>query len=92
MKLNLTVRMKNPVFWFNIVLAIVAPVMAYFGLTGADFTTWPLVWDTIVKAVSNPYVIVTVIISAWNAINDPTTAGITDSARAMTYTTPCKDK
>lgn len=92
MNINLTVRKNNPVFWFNIILAIVGPVMAYFGLTGADFTTWPLVWDTIVKAVSNPYVIVTVIISVWNAINDPTTAGITDSARAMTYTTPCKDK
>ena len=92
MKLNLTVRVKNPVFWVNIALAIVAPIMAYFGLTGADFTSWPLVWETFRAAALNPYVVITVVVSVWNAINDPTTAGITDSARAMTYTKPSTDK
>ena len=88
--MNLTVRKNNPVFWFNILLAVVAPVLAYFGLTGADFTTWPMVWEVAVQAVSNPYVVVMVIVSVWNALNDHTTAGVGDSARAKTYTVPSK--
>ena len=61
--MNLKVRAKNPVFWFNILLAVVAPVLAYFGLTGADFTTWEFVLETIVKAVQNPYVVFGVVVS-----------------------------
>lgn len=88
--MNLTVRKNNPVFWFNILLAVVAPVLAYFGLTGADFTTWGFVWETIVNAVKNPYVVFSVAVSVWNALNDPTTAGVGDSERAKTYTVPSK--
>ena len=88
--MNLTVRKNNPVFWFNIALAVVAPVLAYFGLTGADFTTWEFVWETIVNAVKNPYVVFSVAVSVWNALNDPTTAGVGDSDRAMTYEKPFK--
>lgn len=89
--MNLKVRAKNPVFWFNIALAVVAPVLAYFGLTGADFTTWEFVWETIVKAVQNPYVVFGVLVSVWNALNDPTTAGLGDSKRAMGYKKPFKE-
>ena len=88
--MNLTVRMNNPVFWFNIALAVVAPILAYFGLTGADFTTWGKVWEIAVQAISNPYVVVMVAVSVWNALNDPTTAGIGDSERAKGYTVPSK--
>lgn len=88
--MNLTVRKNNPVFWFNILLAVVAPVLAYFGLTGADMTTWAKVWEVAVQAVSNPYVVVMVCVSVWNALNDPTTAGIGDSERAKGYTVPVK--
>ena len=89
--MNLKVRAKNPVFWFNILLAVVAPVLAYFGLTGADFTTWEFVFETIVKAVQNPYVVFGVVVSVWNALNDPTTAGVGDSKRAMGYDRPFKE-
>ena len=88
--MNLKVRIKNPVFWVQLILAIIAPVGAYFGLTGADMTTWGLVWKTIVAAVSNPYVVVMVLVSVWNALNDPTTCGITDSTLAMSYDKPSK--
>lgn len=88
--MNLTVRKNNPVFWFNIALAVAAPVLAYFGLTGADFTTWEFVWETIVNAVKNPYVVFSVAVSVWNALNDPTTSGIGDSERAKEYVKPAK--
>lgn len=88
--MNLTVRKNNPVFWCNILLAIVAPVMGYYGLTGADFTTWEMVWETAVKAVQNPYVLAGVAVAVWNAFNDPTTAGLSDSERAKEYVKPAK--
>ena len=88
--INWKVRVKNPVFWFHVAVAVIVPVMAYFGLTGTDFATWKMVADTAVKAVSNPYVVVCVLTSVWNAINDPTTAGEKDSELAMTYTEPKK--
>ena len=89
--MNIKVRAKNPVFWFNVALAVAAPVLAYFGLTGADFTTWEFVWETIVKAVHNPYVVFGVAVSVWNALNDPTTAGLGDSKRAMGYDKPFQE-
>lgn len=89
--MNLTVRAKNPVFWFNIALAVVTPILAYFGLTGADVTTWSMVWEITLQALANPYVLFTVAVSVWNALNDPTTAGVGDSTRAKAYKKPSKE-
>ena len=50
-----------------------------------------MLWDTLVKAISNPYVVFTIVVSMWNAINDPTTAGIKDSKQALSYDAPRKD-
>lgn len=88
MKINWSVRIHNPVFWFHVALAIITPILSYFGLSGADLTTWGLFFDTLGKAVLNPFVMFTVAISVWNCINDPTTKGISDSPRAMNYIIP----
>lgn len=89
--INWKVRIKNPVFLVQIVLAIFTPILAYAGLTVEDMTTWAAVGNLIVGAVSNPYVIGLVIVSVWNAVNDPTTSGVTDSVQALGYETPKKD-
>ena len=91
MKINWTVRLKNPHWWFQIALALVIPVLGYFGMTGADVTTWGVLWDTVIRAVSNPYVIVLAAVSVYNAIIDPTTAGIGDSTQALAYSEPKKE-
>lgn len=88
MKLNIPVRLKNPVFWAQLGLAVFTPVLAYFGLTGADITSWPILGQTLLAAISNPYVCALAAVSVWNAINDPTTKGVCDSARALTYSKP----
>ena len=44
------------------------------------------------EAVKNPYVLGMVVVSVWNAINDPTTEGVSDSNLAMTYIKPHSDK
>ena len=86
--MNLKVRMKNWSFWVSIIMAIVTPILAYFGITTADLTTWAALGQVFVDAVSNPYVIGLVVVSVYNALIDPTTKGIKDSAQAMGYTVP----
>jgi phi LC3 family holin len=86
--MNLKVRFKNPIFIFQLVLAVLTPILAYAGLTAQDLTSWPIVGKILFEAIKNPYVLTLVIISIWNAANDPTTAGIKDSKQAMSYTAP----
>lgn len=88
MQLNLKVRFKNPVFIAQLILAILTPILAYAGLTASDMTTWKALGDLLIGAISNPYVLSLVAVSVWNALNDPTTKGISDSVNAMTYETP----
>lgn len=92
MNINWKVRAKNPSFWISIIIAVVAPVLAYMGLTAQDITTWGMIWDIIKGAVSNPYILLTVAVSVYNAIVDPTTTGITDSKTALTYDKPNAEK
>lgn len=88
--MNLKVRFKNPVFIAQFILAILTPILAYAGLTVQDLTSWAALGDILLGAIKNPYVLGLIIISVWNALNDPTTAGIADSELAMTYDKPKK--
>ena len=86
--MNLKVRFKNPVFIVQLILAILTPILAYAGLTMQDLTTWKTLGELLLNALGNPYVLGLIAVSVWNALNDPTTAGITDSTQAMTYDKP----
>ena len=90
MRLNLKVRLKNPVFIAQIILSVLTPILAYAGLTAQDLTSWKMLGDLLFRAISNPYVLGLVVVSVWNALNDPTTEGIGDSKNALTYTEPNK--
>ena len=88
MNINWRVRIKNPAFWVSIAIAIVTPILAYFGLTAQDMTSWGAIWDVIVQAVSNPYVILTVAVSVYIAIVVHSSTGVTDSSQALQYDAP----
>ena len=88
--MNLKVRFKNPVFIAQLILSILTPILAYAGLTLQDITTWSALGNVLLGAVQNPYVLGLVVVSVWNALNDPTTEGLGDSARAMTYEKPSR--
>lgn len=90
--MNLKVRFKNPVFIVQLILAILTPILAYAGLTLQDLTTWKALGDLLLGAISNPYVLGMIAISVWNALNDPTTSGVKDSKRALSYDAPHKDE
>lgn len=86
--MNWKVRIKNPVWWAQMVLAVLTPIMAYAGVTAQDITSFATLGNLLASAVANPYVLSLVAVSVWNACNDPTTKGIGDSVRALGYTKP----
>ncbi len=88
MKINWTVRFKNPVFWANLAAAVLLPILTHMGMNWEDMTTWSALGGMLLDAVQNPVIVVAVVVSVWNALNDPTTKGIGDSNQAMTYTKP----
>ena len=90
MKINWKVRRENILFVAQIIVSIFAPILAYFGMNWEDMTTWAAIGNLFVQAVQNPVVVLSVVVSVFNAITDPTTAGIGDSARALTYDKPSK--
>lgn len=90
MKINWKVRLRNPVWWAEVAMAVAVPIVSYFGLTLQQLTTWQALWSTLQDALANPYVLGLVLVSLWNTVNDPTTAGVGDSAQALTYTRPKK--
>ncbi|MFS9254188.1 phage holin [Streptococcus infantis] len=88
MKINWLVRFKNRAFVIRLLLAIILPILTYFGLKFEDLTSWSGVYELLLKFLSNPYLIGLSVFSALNIVPDPTTAGLSDSERAMAYTEP----
>lgn len=68
--MNWKIRIKNPVFWVQVLIGALATVLAYSGLTAADMTTWAGLWGVITGAFSNPYCLFLVASNVWNALND----------------------
>ena len=84
--INWIVRIKNKNFWLTIipaVLLLVQVVAAVFGFTIDLGDLGNRLLDVVNAAFS-----VSVILGV---VNDPTTAGISDSKQAMTYNTPKED-
>ena len=89
--INWKVRLHNPAWWLGMAGIVMSPILAYLGLAYSDLTTWSSLANVFVKFISNPYLIGTVVVAVLGAIGvtvDPTTKGISDSARAMTYDKP----
>jgi len=91
MKINFKVRFKNPMFVAQIAMAIGAPLLAYYGLTAQDLTTWGSVFSIVKDGLLNPYVFGMIVISLYNALLDPTVAGLSDSRQVLKYKEPRKD-
>lgn len=87
MKLNFPVRFKNPWFW----VGLVGVVMSAMGVSPEMFTSWSAIWDAIVNLFSNPFMLVSVVLAVLGVFVDPTTAGISDSQRALSYKSPVKE-
>ena len=83
LQLNWGLRLQNKNYIIRVLLTIGITILGYFGMEAADMTTWQGVLDTLLEAISNPYLLGLVL---WNVLNisiDPTTKGIADSPAAL---------
>lgn len=87
MKVNIPVRMKNPWFWVGVASVAITAI----GVDPQTFTSWAAVWNGAVSVLSNPVQLVTMCLAVLSVFIDPTTAGVSDSEKALTYSAPRKD-
>ena len=90
MNINWKVRFnaKNKAFLVRLALALLVPILGYYGLKFEDFTSWTSVGKIFMDFLANPYLVGLTIFNALNMLPDPTTPGISDSEQALTYTLP----
>ena len=84
MKINWKVRVKNPYFW----IGLVGVIMTAMGVSPEMFTSWSAVGNQLLEFVSNPFMIGSVIVAVIGVLVDPTTTGLSDSTRALSYDEP----
>ena len=87
MKINLLVRLKNKAFWLSLIPALLLVAQTIASLFGYN-------WDFVVLNQQITAIInaVFTVLTILGIVVDPTTAGIGDSQRALSYTEPNKDE
>lgn len=83
MGINWKVRLKNKAFWLAIIPAVILLVQAVVALFGFTLDLGDI-GDKLVGIVELVFLILAIL----GVVTDPTTAGITDSTQALTYTEP----
>lgn len=86
MNINWIVRIKNKAFWLALipaVLLLIQVIAAPFGYEW-DFVVLNEHLTAIINAIFG-------VLAILGVVTDPTTAGVTDSKQALTYTTPKED-
>ncbi len=81
MKINWKVRVKQPAFWIAtipVMITFVYSVLAFAGFT-------PSITEDIAQ---NLFIAFAALLAQFGIIVDPTTKGVNDSDRAMTYDKP----
>ena len=79
--INWKTRLQSGPFWIGVASAVVAAVFAILPLCGVELSVTQ-------DQVLNVFTLVLMIPASIGIISDPTTKGITDSARALTYDKP----
>ena len=87
MKINIPVRFKNPWFW----VGLGGVILSAMGVSPEMFTSWGAVWEAVCSLFSNPFQIGCVALAVLGVFVDPTTSGISDSKRALSYKSPVKE-
>ena len=83
MKINWKVRIRNKNFWLAVVPALLLAVQAVLALFGVDWAP-DVLSDKLIDIINTVFTLLAII----GVVSDPTTAGMTDSAQALTYDRP----
>lgn len=84
MKINWTVRLKNKTWLLAFMGAIVAFIYQILGMVGI---VPPVAEDNVTQIIG----LVVNLLVALGIVQDPTTAGMSDSVQALDYTAPRKE-
>lgn len=86
MNINWKVRIKNKNFWLSLIPAILLLVQVVAAVFGFTLELGEL-GDKLLAVVNALFAVLTIL----GVVTDPTTAGLSDSAQAMTYEVPKKE-
>ncbi len=87
MQINWKVRIKNKTFWLALIPALLLLAQVVAAVFGVEIKI-DAVGDKLIAVVNALFAVLTIL----GVVTDPTTAGVGDSSRAMTYTEPNSDK
>lgn len=87
MKINILVRLKNKAFWVALIPMVIILIELIASLFGFTLDLGEL-GNKLLRIIE----VVFAILALFGVVNDPTTYGVNDSKRAMTYTEPYKDE
>lgn len=87
MKINWKVRLKNKTFWVSIIPALLLLIQQICSLFGITLELNDLS-DKLIEITGTVFSALALL----GIVNDPTTQGLSDSARAMTYEKPKGDE
>ena len=81
--INWTVRLKNKTFWLSLIPAVLLLVQVVAAVFGINLDLGDL-GNKLLAVVNAAFALLVIL----GVVNDPTTAGMSDSNQAMTYTKP----
>lgn len=84
--INWKVRIKNKQFWLALIPAILLLIQVTLSIFGVTFD-FGEIGNKLAALVNAVFAVLTIL----GIVTDPTTEGVKDSQRAMTYDTPYKD-
>lgn len=85
MNINWKIRLMNKAFWISAIPALLLLIQAAAAVFGYQLELGEI-GDRILNLVNALFAFLTIL----GVVNDPTTAGVTDSRQAMTYSRPKK--
>ena len=85
--INWTVRLKNKTFWLSLIPAVLLLVQAVAKVFGYELDL-SAYGENLLEVVNTLFAVLAIL----GIVTDPTTAGISDSKRAMTYKAPAKER
>jgi phi LC3 family holin len=87
MKVNWKVRIKNEAFWVALIPTVILLIQVVASTLGFELDLGDL-GNKLLEIVK----IVFTLLAILGIVTDPTTAGLSDSKRALTYTEPNKEE
>lgn len=85
--INWTVRLKSKTFWLAIIPALILLVQVVAEVFGYELELG-ILGDRLIAVVNSLFTVLAIM----GVVTDPTTAGLADSAQALTYTEPKREE